>query len=83
MNCLELRRAALTDPHRLDAGTLRHAEQCPACMQFLGRGLEAEARLAAAHGLEAAMVPAAAGSVAIIGGSARSIVRTETLLKSS
>ncbi|OGA81942.1 MAG: hypothetical protein A3G27_16835 [Betaproteobacteria bacterium RIFCSPLOWO2_12_FULL_66_14] len=48
MNCLELRRAALTDPHRLDAGTLRHAEQCPACMQFLGRGLEAEARLAAA-----------------------------------
>lgn len=38
---------------------------------------------AAAHGLEAAIVPAPSGSVAIIGGSARSVVRAESLLKSS
>jgi hypothetical protein len=41
-------------------------------------------RLAAAsRGLEAAIIPAASGSVAIIGGSTRSVVRTETLLKST
>ena len=39
--------------------------------------------VASAHGLEAAIVPAVAGSVAIIGGSGRSISRVETLLKSS
>jgi hypothetical protein len=38
---------------------------------------------ASARGLEAAVVPAAAGSVAIIAGSARGIARAETLLKSS
>jgi hypothetical protein len=33
--------------------------------------------------MQAAIVPVKAGSVAIIGGSGRSVVRTETLLKSS
>jgi hypothetical protein len=37
---------------------------------------------AAAHGLQAAVLPAAAGSIVIIGESARSIGRVETLLKS-
>jgi len=36
---------------------------------------------ASARGLEAAVVPALGGSVAIIGGTARGIVRAETLLK--
>jgi hypothetical protein len=39
--------------------------------------------VATAHGMQAAIVPVKAGSVAIIGGSGRSVVRTETLLKSS
>lgn len=44
----------------------------------------AAARLAgAAHGLEAVVLPAAKGSVIIIGDSARSVVRAESLLKSS
>lgn len=38
---------------------------------------------AAAHGLEAAIVPAPNGAVAIIGGSARSVERAESLLKST
>lgn len=38
---------------------------------------------AAAHGLEAAVVPAAKGFVAIIGASSRSIARAESLLRSS
>jgi hypothetical protein len=38
--------------------------------------------VASARGLEAAVVPAVAGSVAIIAGSARGIARAETLLKS-
>lgn len=39
--------------------------------------------IAAAHGLEAAIVPAAAGSIVIIGESGRSIGRVEKLLKST
>ena len=48
MNCLEFRRAALADPRRLDAEAASHAEQCAACREFHARGLESEARLAAA-----------------------------------
>jgi predicted anti-sigma-YlaC factor YlaD len=47
MNCLEFRRASLSDPRRLDAAAMEHAEQCPACRDFHARGLEAESRLAA------------------------------------
>jgi hypothetical protein len=45
-----------------------------------GRPVSARAG-AAAHGLRAAVLPAAAGSIVIIGESARSIGRVETLLK--
>ena len=48
MNCLEFRRASLSDPRRLDAAATAHADQCPACRDFHARGLEAESRLAAA-----------------------------------
>jgi hypothetical protein len=46
------------------------------------RSLAARA-FASAHGLEAAIVPVAAGSIVIIGESGRSIARTVTLLKST
>lgn len=45
--------------------------------------LPAARAAAAARGLQAAIVPAAAGSIAIIGESSRSIERVEALLKSS
>jgi len=45
MNCLELRRAALTDPHRLGAEALAHAKACHACGVFLAEALALENRL--------------------------------------
>jgi hypothetical protein len=48
MNCIEFRRAVLADPRRLGAEAARHGEQCGACRDFYARGVEAEARLAAA-----------------------------------
>ncbi len=48
MNCLEFRRSVLADPRRVDARARAHAEQCAGCMEFLGHGLQSEARLGAA-----------------------------------
>ncbi len=62
MTCLELRRAALLDPSRLDAEALRHVERCDACREFLAHALELEAQIESAlrtpvpHGLEARLV---------------------------
>jgi len=62
MNCLELRRAAMLAPRRLDTEALGHAERCPACGAFLGEALELEAQIENAldipvpHGLQERMV---------------------------
>jgi hypothetical protein len=48
MNCLEFRRAVLADPRRPAAEASSHAEQCPACKEFLVHALETEVQLAAA-----------------------------------
>ncbi len=45
MNCLEFRRAVLTDPRRLDAAAAAHAGQCAACKEFLAGSLHTEALL--------------------------------------
>ena len=45
MNCLDLRRAALIDPRRLDAEALEHAKACRACGVFLAEALTLEERL--------------------------------------
>jgi hypothetical protein len=37
MNCLETRRLAQADPHRLPAPALAHAESCVACAEFVAR----------------------------------------------
>ncbi|MBI3375430.1 MAG: DUF3379 family protein [Betaproteobacteria bacterium] len=58
MNCLELRRAVMVDPRRLDTEALAHAERCDVCRGFLADALELEAGLDAAlsvsvpHGLK-------------------------------
>lgn len=62
MTCLELRRAAMLDPRRLDTEALAHVERCDACREFLARSLELEAqfentlRTPVPHGLEARAV---------------------------
>ena len=62
MNCLELRRAAMLDPRRLDTEALEHVERCDACREFLAHALELEAQIENAlstpvpHGLEARVV---------------------------
>jgi hypothetical protein len=48
MNCLEFRRAVLADPRRPGGEASSHAEQCPACKEFLMHSLEIEEQLAAA-----------------------------------
>jgi len=48
VNCLELRRAVLADPRRVDTQAMQHAEQCAGCMEFLGQALQSEAKLASA-----------------------------------
>ena len=45
MNCLDLRRAALIDPRRLDTEALEHAKTCHACGAFLAEALSLESRL--------------------------------------
>lgn len=45
MNCLDLRRAALVDPRRLDAEALKHAKACHACGAFLAEALALEDQL--------------------------------------
>ena len=45
MNCLELRRAVLIDPRRLDAPALAHARTCDLCGVFLAEALALEDRL--------------------------------------
>lgn len=58
MNCLELRRAAMLDPRRLDTESLEHAEHCELCSEFLAQALELEAQIDGAlqvpvpHGLQ-------------------------------
>ena len=58
MNCLDLRRAAMLDPRRLDTEALAHAERCDVCGGFLAEALELEAQLDSAlqvpvpHGLK-------------------------------
>lgn len=58
MNCLDLRRAAMIDPLRLDTETRAHAEGCETCREFLAEALELEGQLDAAlrvpvpHGLK-------------------------------
>jgi len=44
MSCLELRRAAMVDPQRIDAALLEHAEHCETCREFLSltRQMETE-----------------------------------------
>ncbi|OGA14333.1 MAG: hypothetical protein A3H32_04910 [Betaproteobacteria bacterium RIFCSPLOWO2_02_FULL_63_19] len=62
MNCLDLRRAAMLDPRRLDTEALAHVERCDACRDFLAQALELEAQIEHAlrtpvpHGLEARVV---------------------------
>jgi hypothetical protein len=48
MNCLEFRRAVLADPRRPAAEASSHAEQCPACNEFLQHALDIEVQLEAA-----------------------------------
>lgn len=48
MNCLELRRAVLADPRRLDPDVLAHAESCATCRAYVSESLGAEERLAQA-----------------------------------
>jgi hypothetical protein len=63
MNCLDFRRAVLTDPCRLDPAAARHAAQCSPCGEFYARSLEQEAELAQAlrvpvpRGLTRRLVP--------------------------
>jgi hypothetical protein len=45
MNCLDLRRAALIDPRRLDTEALEHTKACHACGVFLAEALTLENRL--------------------------------------
>lgn len=45
MNCLDLRRAALVDPRRLDAEALEHAKACHGCGVLLAEALALEDRL--------------------------------------
>ncbi len=45
MDCLELRRAALVDPRRLETEALAHAESCQGCGSFLADTLVLERRL--------------------------------------
>ena len=45
MNCLDLRRAALTDPRQLGTEALAHARACHACGVFLAEALALENRL--------------------------------------
>jgi hypothetical protein len=45
MNCLDLRRAVMVDPLRLDTQALAHAEHCDLCREFLADALELEAQL--------------------------------------
>lgn len=58
MNCLDLRRAVMADPRRLDTEALSHAESCDVCRSFLADALELEVALDAAlsvsvpHGLK-------------------------------
>jgi hypothetical protein len=45
MNCLDLRRAAMIDPRRLDGDAPAHAESCEACRAFLVDVLRLEDQL--------------------------------------
>lgn len=45
MNCLDLRRAAMIDPRRLDTEALAHAKTCDVCGVFLAEALALEDRL--------------------------------------
>ncbi len=47
MSCLELRRAAMVDPQRIDAALLEHADHCEACREFLSLTREMETELEA------------------------------------
>lgn len=47
MSCLELRRAAMIDPQRIDAALLEHAEHCETCREFLSQAREMETELEA------------------------------------
>lgn len=48
MNCLDLRRAIGTDPHRLDPVAEQHLRECPRCQEAQQRALMLERRLGAA-----------------------------------
>lgn len=48
MNCLEFRRAILTDPGRLGTEAAEHAGECAGCKEFMARTLDEEALLARA-----------------------------------
>ncbi len=45
MNCLDLRRAVLVDPRRLDTEAREHAETCPTCGAFLAEAFALESQL--------------------------------------
>jgi len=45
MSCLELRRAVMIDPRRIDPKLLEHATRCSACGEFLAQALELEREL--------------------------------------
>ena len=65
MNCLDLRRAVMIDPLRLDTEALKHAERCETCREFLAGAVDLEAQLDAAlkvsvpHGLKERVMRAA------------------------
>lgn len=48
MNCLEFRRAYLTDPYHLEAGQKAHMHACSACARFASRQTAADRQLEAA-----------------------------------
>ncbi len=48
MNCLELRRMAMIDPHQLGEAATAHAEKCEACRDYLARTFLFETELAIA-----------------------------------
>lgn len=48
MNCLDFRRAYLTDPYHLDEAQEAHVRECDACARYANRQTAAERRLEAA-----------------------------------
>lgn len=45
MNCLDLRRAVMIDPRRVEPALLEHAQRCAACGDFLAQAIEMEREL--------------------------------------